>query len=307
MLQSPHNRLSLCCLFWLITMGSSSPLRNNLRTRLLNEHGADKCLLDVHVQCTVEGNEQLPMNCDDFVPAPLLLAQCTETPFSVTMLLRGDRCQPSNLGVDCQDHFPRSETSQEDDWLFVVATDASGKAMEYHRGWVRVGDHYILSNGLPMEHGIQINVYNDEHESNLYQRVTYREKLCTNQHAFLGLLGGSQIIKFKDRYNNAVTPFRSSSYQAFIDIKILRQDKMAESIRLESLNVLTSFEDILELSDELKGAVLEQGTSYQVRVPLSLNLLEKQDHSLLVQVTGKAGECVGASFHRIMDARTVSS
>jgi hypothetical protein len=289
-------------------MGTSSPLRQTyLRTRLLNEQGAHKCLLDVHVQCTVEGNDQIRMNCDDFVPPSLPLAQCTETPFSVTMLLRGDRCQQSNLDVECQNHFVRFESSEEDDWLFIVATDASGQGMEYHRGWVRVGDHYKLSNGFPMKYGIQINVFDDENESTLYQRATYRESFCSNQNEFLGLLGGSQIIDFKDAEDNTVTPFRSSSYQAFIDITIFPQAKTTESIQLESLDVITSFEDILDLSDELKGAVLEPGSSYRIRVPLSLNLLEKQDHSFLVQTTGNTGECVGVSFHRIMDSRTVSS
>jgi hypothetical protein len=223
------------------------------------------------------------------------------------MLLLGDRCQPSNFDADCQDQFVRSDSSQEDDWFFIVATDASGQGMEYHRGWVRVGDHYKLSNGLPMNHGIQINLYTDENESKLYQKATYRESLCSNQNEFFGLLGGSQFIDFMDAQDNTVTPFRSSSYQAFIDIKIVPHGSSAESIQLESLDVMTSFEEILDLSDEVKGAVLEPGTPYQIRVPLSLNLLEKQDHSLLVQVTGNTGDCVGASFHRIMDARTVSS
>lgn len=306
--------ISVLCILCLIALGSSKELVNlatksNLRTRLLDQDRFEKCHLSVDIQCIVVGKDQIGIKCDDFVAPVLPSVQCRQTPVSATMLLQGDRCQHSDLDMECQDHFVSSRSSsQEGDWLFIVATDATGKGMVYHRDWVRVGDHYELTNGLPLENGIQINTFNDDSESNLLQTVTYRASFCSSKNELLALLGGSQIVGFKDADDNSITPFHSSSYQVYVEVSISSQTfNTVESIQLESLSVSTRFQGILDFSDEAKGIVFESGTSYRTRLPINVDLLEKQDHSILLQVTGNSGECVGAGFYRIMDARAASS
>ena len=319
MIHSSHNMLSLFCVFCLVSLGSgeehghdiqliNASTKNNLRARLQEQDRLQKCLLDVDIQCIVKGKDQIGVNCDDFVPPVLASVQCTQTPISATMLLRGDRCQHSDLKVECQDHSISSRSSQEGDWLFIVATDAAGKGMTYHRDWVRVGEHYKLYNGLPLQHGIQIKTFDDDSGSNLLQTATYRESLCSTENELLALLGGSQIVDLKEADDNSVSPFHSSSYEVYIDVSISSQpSNVVGSIQLESLAVSTSFQGIIEFSEEAKGTVVEFGAIYQSRIPLTVDLLEKQNHSLLVQVTGNSGECVGAGFYRISDARSVSS
>ena len=291
-----------------------SDMKSNLRRRLQLPR-VQKCQLDVDIRCTVVGEDLLAVSCDDFVPPKLSVKSCSETPYSATLLLRGDRCndfpEDSDLDFECQDFEMNSiSSSHEGDWLYIIVTDAEERGIVYHRDWVRVGDNYDLSSDIPLQYGIQIHTFDDDQESNLLQIATYRSSLCSNPTSeIFSFLGGSQIVGFKDAKGSVVTPFKSSSYEVFIDVLISSQSHTTEttSIELESFTAMTSFQGLYELSDEAKGVVLSSENSHEAHIPLNVNLLEQQDHSLFVQVSGKAGDCVGTGFYRIPDARTLSN
>lgn len=319
MVPTTKSTLSLVYMLCMFTLGFGhdtilvdSEVKSNLRTRHLAQDLVTNCHLDVDIRCSVVDKSLLSVSCDDFEPPELSFVKCTETPISATMLLRGDRCdefaEHNDLNIECQDHGMNSVSLQEGDWLFIVATDADGQGIVYHRDWVRVGDRYELTNELPLEFGLQIYTFDDEDETNLLQTVTYSESLCSHESELLALLGGSQIVGFMNAGGDIVTPFQSSSYEVYVDVSILSQShKATESVELESLTIMTTFQGLLDFSEEAKGNIIEFGYSYKARIPLTVNLLEKQDHSLLVHVSGNSGECVGAGFHRISDAKTISS
>ncbi len=323
MIHTPSNTLVLLCIFGLFsssfckeyghdTIQIDPDVKRNLRSRWLARDVVKKCILDVDIRCTVVGEDTLGVSCDDFVPPELSVTPCTETPTSATLLLHGDRCNDfsgrDDLDIECKDSEMNSTSLQERDWLYVLATDAGGQGMIYYSDWVRVGDNYELTSDLPLQYGIQIQTFDDENESNLLQTATYRGKFCAHESELFSFLGGSQIVGFTNAESDTLTPFQSSSYKAYIDVSVTPQSGGAlVSVELESLTISTSFQGVLDLSNDTKGSVFDSMDSYEARIPITVNLLEKQDHSLLVKVTGNSGECVGAGFHRIAGARTPSS
>ena len=260
-----------------------------------------QCELNLDVNCTIINGEFAGQACE--TPG-VGVEPCRDRPTGATMLFNGGDCSQSDnrqfLKFTCVDLGP--VPIGEGEMAYIVVTDAKGKGIVYHQGFVAVGSPYYLSTPEDEERfeaDQRIMIYRDENtdSGNLLQEVQYHSS-CSSNLELKNRFGASQLIEFMNELQGNVTCFASVDFDLDVVIPV---EIEGSSATLVTLTVLTNFAGFLDLTDQVAGMEIPPGGSVSLSIPATLDLTQRIRYTILSQVTATANPsgqiCTGTDFN----------
>ena len=286
------------------------------RRDLAEEH----CRIETSLSCQVFENGSLEgQDCETFLPRPLTLDQCRQTPLTTTLLYNGGDCSQTDngsfLGVACQDGASLPPPVQEGEQSYIAVTAASDPDRIYFEGYVAVGDTYELDGGgSVMDDGFLIQIYDSDDKRFLLQQVLYSKSLCSSTVEFLSRFGASQIVEYTNDSQGKISAFATNEYEVKLDVTFsLKQDDITlekspeketkREVTMESATLLTNFDGFIDLTDVVKDQVIAPNKPVIVVTTVAnIDFLsQRQRYTALVQATGRQSDddedvCTGTDF-----------
>jgi len=260
------------------------------------------CELELEVLCVLGGDG--PLAGQPCETPGIGIEPCLERPTAATMLYNGGDCSQSDnrqfLQFTCED-FNGGPPNAPGSRAYIIVTDIKGDGIVYHRDFVTVGDNYDLrtpdgEGRFEADQRIQIYSSDVTSQANLLQDVVYHSS-CSSNLELKNRFGASQLVQFFNSEQGNVTCFNAAAFDFDIRIPITI---IGESIRLESLTVLTSFDGFVDLTDQVANRVVNQGDEIAVTLSVTFDLTVRQRYTLFTQLAGTSlpgGEiCRGQDF-----------
>ena len=260
------------------------------------------CILNLELNCTIGSGEYEGQACE--TPG-VGVDPCRDRPTGATMLFNGGDCSQSDnrqfLQFTCVDIG--AVPTEEGDMAYIVVTDAKGKGITYHDGFVAVGSNYYLrtpEGEERFEADQRIMIYANEdtgNPANLLQEVQYHSS-CSSNLELKNRFGASQLVEFQNDLQGNVTCFATAGFD--LDI-VLPVEIEGTSATITKLTALTNFAGFLDLTDQVGGIEIPPGGTVKVSIPVTFDLTVRMRYTILTQVTAitnPSGQvCTGTDFN----------
>lgn len=260
-----------------------------------------ECKLNLNISCVIGSGRFSGQPCE--TPG-IGVEPCLEAPTGSTMLYNGGSCAQSDnrqfLKTSCQDYEAGPPPTEKNTSSYIVVTDARGKGIVYHEGYVRVGTTYYLrtpegEEKFEADQIISIYSSNETSDDNLQQRVIYHSS-CSNNLELKSRFGASQLVEFVNDIQGNVTCFAAATFDLGIVIPLSID---GGNSTITSVTAVTSFADFLNLTSQVSDLDLLPGASASVVVPAEFDLTARKRYTVFVEAYSEDSEgqqCHGAGF-----------
>ena len=309
---------------------TSRHLQNPYRVHL----EVPECQFQVTQKCTVRDGDNnnnnnnadsdLPaegVDCETFTPPMLVVDSCMATPYQTTLLYNGGSCAQTDnadvLGIVCQDGGGSGESSlssqfetnavqpplEEGEESYIIVTDAFNLGIVYHTGLVAVGSQYTLESTTDhqqqqqqlMEYGFMIRIFDKNDPSLLLQQVVYDQPLCSSALEAANRFGASQIVQYTNVPQGRVALFKSYQVDMELAVQFALTGRL-QTAAVDSLTFMTNFAGYIDLTDTVRGKMIEPSQPLKVTLDVNVDLYEKRRNTLLTQISVGGNYCVGTDF-----------